>query len=127
MRDGVITPPGSEVRLAGLVEAADLVLRLLAVEVVAPAGDEAVGVDLDDGGAVHLDRRLALVGGAADPLEERPVVTAPDPGDLLPPVRKHVTRLLRDVAQVTGAGIGGIGEAGAGCEEALPIALGDHV
>ena len=43
--------PGS----ALLRRSPQLLLRFLAVEVVAPGGDEAGGVDLDDGGAVHLD------------------------------------------------------------------------
>src|SRR3954462_15864820 len=98
MRNGAGAPSRSEVRLAPLlIPAADLVFGLLAVEVVARAGDEAVGVDLDDGGAVRLDRCLALVGGAADPLEEGPVVAAADPRDLRAPVREDVARLARDV------------------------------
>src|ERR1051325_3834996 len=85
---------------------ADLVLGLLAVEIVAPGRDQAVLVDLDDRGAVHLDARpsprLAVVGGSADPLEHGPVLTAADRGDLLGPVREDrtcITGYLADVGR----------------------------
>src|SRR5207245_9428404 len=59
----------------------DLILRLLAVEVVPPTSDQAGGIDLDDGGPVHLDsgavaggvRAGRRVGGPTDPLEHGPV------------------------------------------------------
>src|SRR4051794_3311236 len=92
----------------GLHRSSDLVFGFLAVEVVAPRRDQPVAVDLDDGRAVHRDRRAVprsvaarrVVGGVPDPLEERPVVTAAHRGDLLAPVGHHLARLVLDVAQV---------------------------
>ena len=61
-------------------------LDLLQVEVVAPPGDEAVGVELDHGAPVHLDPGRAAQGAAPDPFEGAAAAVTVRGGDLLLPV-----------------------------------------
>src|SRR5262249_34935470 len=96
----------------------DLLFGCLAVEVIAPRGEESVLVPLDDRCTVHRDRcpiswtvtAWRGVGRVADPLEHGPVVAAADRRDLLMPVGHHRARLALDVAQILCRRVRGIRE-----------------
>src|SRR3954452_22074373 len=110
--------------------APELLLDPLHVEVVAPTRHAALLVDVDQRHAFHLHRptggRAARrEGAAADPLEHRPVVLAPDRGHLLRPVREERLGLLRHLREVIGRlGLGRVDENGVGGEQSLEVGVG---
>src|SRR5712691_12722843 len=106
----------------------DLLLRLLAVEVVAPRRHPPLHVHLDDRGPVdgHWGAGTRCPGeaerAAPDPFEDGPVTGPANAGDLLRPVGKDAARLARDGTQVPGRGRVRISERGPGGEQPLPVA-----